>query len=89
MIAGVVAPDVIHLSLKGKELAFFVCIGAAFLCVIFGNRRIGRAVGRAADGFARRTTAEAPIGPAYLQPCRFASFWLKDFVYFPWTSIVP
>ena len=36
MLAGVVAPDVFHLTVKLKELVFFGCMAAAFVCVIIG-----------------------------------------------------
>jgi hypothetical protein len=36
MIAGIVGPDVFHLSAGSKELVFFGCMAAAFVCVIAG-----------------------------------------------------
>jgi hypothetical protein len=36
MIAGVVAPDVFHLTVQSKELVFFGCMAAAFIFVIVG-----------------------------------------------------
>jgi hypothetical protein len=36
MIAGVVAPDVFRLTVQSKEIAFFSCMAAAFICVILG-----------------------------------------------------
>jgi hypothetical protein len=39
MIAGVVAPDVFHLSPQRKEVTFFLCMAAAFVCVFIGARK--------------------------------------------------
>ena len=36
MGAGVYLPDVFHLSVRGKEIAFFACLAAAFVCVLIG-----------------------------------------------------
>jgi hypothetical protein len=36
MLAGVVGPDVFHLSDQLKELTFFACMALAFLCVLLG-----------------------------------------------------
>jgi len=42
MLAGVVAPDVFHLTPRMKELVFFGCMAAAFLCVIAGAAKEAR-----------------------------------------------
>jgi hypothetical protein len=39
MIAGVVAPDVFHLTVQSKELVFFGCMAAAFIFVIVGTSK--------------------------------------------------
>ena len=36
MIAGVVAPDVFHLTIRVKEIVFFGCMASAFVSVIVG-----------------------------------------------------
>jgi len=59
MFAGVVAPDVFHLSPQMKEIIFFVCMAAAFVMILIGAIKEIRAEAknRLKQGYQRRMIA--------------------------------
>jgi hypothetical protein len=79
MGAGVFGPDVFHLSVEGKTIAFYGCLGLAVLCVVIGPTKELRAEAGASvtPGHRRRMIAIAGMFASGMAFLIFAAiyFW--------------
>jgi hypothetical protein len=79
MGAGIFGPDVFHLSLEAKTIAFYGCLGLAALCVVIGATKEFRAEAGASvmPGHRRRMLAIAGMFISGISFLTFAAvyFW--------------